>query len=108
MAQFHWDPDAYLALMREEGAAAAEATGAGAARILELGTGTGETARRVLARHPAARLTGIDASEEMLDQARAALPAERVDLRVGRLEAAGLGARVAWRDRDLAVLLTQA
>ncbi len=93
MGQFHWDPDAYLALMREEvpayeafQAAAAEATGAGAARILELGTGTGETARRVLARHPAARLTGIDASEDMLGQARAVLPTERVDLRAGRLE----------------------
>ena len=91
--QFHWDPDSYLELMREEvpryatlQSEAARATGAGAARILELGTGTGETARRVLERHPGARLTGIDASEAMLEHARAALDRERAELRVGRLE----------------------
>jgi tRNA (cmo5U34)-methyltransferase len=49
------------------------------ARILELGTGTGETARRVLERHPAARLTGIDGSAEMLAAARAVLPSDRTD-----------------------------
>jgi tRNA (cmo5U34)-methyltransferase len=38
------------------------ATGHDAKTILELGTGTGETARRVLERHPQARLVGIDAS----------------------------------------------
>jgi tRNA (cmo5U34)-methyltransferase len=52
-------------------------------RILDLGTGTGETARRVLAVHPGARLVGIDSSEAMLAVARAALDA---DLRVQRLE----------------------
>lgn len=61
------------------------ATGEHAERILELGTGTGETARRVLARHPAAALVGLDASSEMLDHARAVLPAGRLELRVGRL-----------------------
>ena len=93
MAQFHWDPDAYLALMHAEVPAyerfqdeAARATGTGAGRILDLGTGTGETARRVLARHPAARLVGVDDSAEMLAVARGVLPAERVELRVGRLE----------------------
>ncbi len=89
MAQFHWDPDGYLALMREEVPdyerlqdETAAATGAGAQRLLELGTGTGETARRVLARHPAAVLVGVDASREMLDRARAVLPADRVELHV--------------------------
>jgi SAM-dependent methyltransferase len=93
VARFHWDPESYLALMREEvpdyeelQEQAAGATGAGARRILELGTGTGETARRVLARHPNASLTGIDASGRMLDHARAALPADRVELIVARLE----------------------
>jgi SAM-dependent methyltransferase len=62
------------------------ATGTGAKRVLELGTGTGETARRMLARHPAAVLVGLDASGEMLDQARAALPGDRVELHVARLE----------------------
>src|SRR3954467_8143563 len=88
VAQFHWDPDAYLQLMasevpdygrlQDEVARAAE--GAGARRALELGTGTGETARRVLAVSPGARLVGIDASAEML--AHAELP--EADLRVAR------------------------
>jgi tRNA (cmo5U34)-methyltransferase len=89
-----WDPAGYPALVRSEVPdyerlqdEAAAATGTGdARRILELGTGTGETARRVLARHPGARLVGVDGSEAMLAVARAALPADRVDLRVGRLE----------------------
>jgi tRNA (cmo5U34)-methyltransferase len=55
-----------------------------AERILELGTGTGETAHRVLKRHPGAHLTGIDVSPEMLDEARRRLP--DADLRVARLE----------------------
>ena len=93
MAQFHWDPETYLGLMREEVPGyellqqqAVAATGAGATRILELGVGTGETARRVLARHPAATLVGLDASRETLAAARQAPPAERVELRVARIE----------------------
>jgi tRNA (cmo5U34)-methyltransferase len=62
------------------------ASGAGAKRILELGTGTGETACRLLARHPEASLVGIDVSQAMLAAARAAMPAGRAELRVGRLE----------------------
>jgi tRNA (cmo5U34)-methyltransferase len=91
MGQFHFDPDGYLALMLSEMPAyhrlqeeAAAATGSGAQRILELGTGTGETARRVLERHPGAALVGIDASAGMLAVAREALPG--ADLRVARLE----------------------
>jgi tRNA (cmo5U34)-methyltransferase len=93
VAQFHWDPDSYLALMRREVPAydrlqeeTVGASGTGARRVLELGTGTGETARRVLELHPEAELVGIDASSRMLDQARTVLPAERVELRVARLE----------------------
>jgi tRNA (cmo5U34)-methyltransferase len=89
MGQFHFHPDDYLQLMHSELPAyerlqdqAAAATGGGAERLLELGTGTGETARRVLARHPGATLVGIDASAEML--AAAALPG--ADLRQQRLE----------------------
>jgi tRNA (cmo5U34)-methyltransferase len=92
VAQFHWDPDAYLALMHEEVPdyerlqdETVAATGTDAKWVLELGTGTGETAQRVLARHPAAGLVGLDASSEMLDHARAALPTDRVELRVARL-----------------------
>ena len=89
MGQFHFHPEGYLELMLSEmpgyhrlQEAVAEATGVGASRILELGTGTGESARRVLARHPGASLVGIDASADML--AVADLPG--ADLRVARLE----------------------
>jgi tRNA (cmo5U34)-methyltransferase len=92
MGQFHWDPDGYLALMREEVPEyarlqdeTAAAAGTSATRALELGTGTGETGRRVLARNPSAELLGLDASAEMLGHARRALPSERVELRVWRL-----------------------
>ncbi len=94
MSQYHWTPERYLELMQEEvpayerlQAETARATrGVDAARILELGIGTGETARRVLARHPAAMLVGLDASGEILDSARAALPADRVGLRIAHLQ----------------------
>lgn len=89
MGQFHFHPDEYLELMRSEMPAyerlqeeAAAATGSGASRLLELGTGTGETARRVLARHPGATLVGIDASADML----AAAQLRGADLRVSRLQ----------------------
>jgi len=92
MADFVWDPDTYLQEMLAEipgfeelEAAVAEATVALApGTVLELGTGTGETALRVLAQHPAARWTGIDASEPMLARARERLP--HADMRLSRLE----------------------
>jgi tRNA (cmo5U34)-methyltransferase len=87
MSQFHFTPEHYLELMHSEIPAfdelqkrvAAAAAGGTVTRILELGTGTGETARRVLERYPAARLTGIDVSAEMLTEARQTLSADRVD-----------------------------
>jgi tRNA (cmo5U34)-methyltransferase len=54
--------------------------------MLELGVGTGETARRILALHPSATLVGVDGSEAMLSAARSALPPARVELRLARLE----------------------
>jgi tRNA (cmo5U34)-methyltransferase len=94
MAQFHWDPATYRALMRSEVPAydelqaevAAATRGVRARRILDLGTGTGETARRVLAVHHDAYLVGVDESDEMLTMARQTLPAARVRLCVGRLQ----------------------
>jgi tRNA (cmo5U34)-methyltransferase len=92
MADFRFMPEGYLESMleevpgyeelQEETARATE--GGRAGRILELGIGTGETARRVLERHPGAHLTAIDASPEMLEEARRHLP--DADLRVARLE----------------------
>ena len=94
MAQFHWDPESYLELMREEvpqyerlqDEVAAATAGAEARRVLELGTGTGETARRVLAAHPAAELLGVDESPGMLEAARSSLDPARVRLVEGRLQ----------------------
>ena len=91
--QYHFNPDTYAdmisadvplyARLQEELTAA---SGSGARRVLELGTGTGETARRLLEAHPDAFLVGVDSSAEMLAVAGAALPTERVDLRVGAIE----------------------
>jgi tRNA (cmo5U34)-methyltransferase len=90
---YHFTPESYLTMMREAVPGydrlqdeTSAATGVGAKSLLELGTGTGETARRVLDRHPDAQLVGIDASPAMVEVARASLPADRVELLVGRLE----------------------
>jgi tRNA (cmo5U34)-methyltransferase len=89
VTQFHFDPSTYLENMRadipvfdELQAETARATeGIAAEDILELGVGTGMTAKRVLAVHPRAQLVGIDESEAMLAEADVA-----GDLRVSRLE----------------------
>src|SRR6058998_635493 len=70
--------------LQDATAAATAGPGFDSREILELGTGTGETARRVLALHPQARLTGIDESPPMLERARALLPA--ASLVVARLQ----------------------
>src|SRR6185312_5810462 len=91
--QFHFDPGSYAEMIHAEiplydefQDAVAGATGAGASRVLELGTGTGETARRLLARHPSAILVGVDESASMLAAAREALPGDRVSLQVAAIE----------------------
>ena len=94
MGQFHFDPHSYLELMRSElpdyerlQDELVRATGTTSpTSILELGTGTGETARRVLDAHPQASLHGIDASADMLAAAREVLAGRAVTLEVGRLE----------------------
>ena len=92
MAEYRFTPEGYLNAMLEDIPDYVElqeetmraTDGLRAERILELGTGTGETARRVLERHPGAHLTGIDVSADMLEEARRRLPG--ADLRVSRLE----------------------
>jgi tRNA (cmo5U34)-methyltransferase len=94
MGQFHWDPHSYLELMRSElpdyerlqDELVRATRGTTPTSILELGTGTGETARRVLDAHPGAHLLGIDASADMLAMAREALAGRDVTLELGRLE----------------------
>src|SRR3954465_4050838 len=62
------------------------ATGSDATAILELGTGTGETARAVLDKHPQAHLTTIDGRPRMVRVGRENPPAHRVRVVLGRLE----------------------
>jgi tRNA (cmo5U34)-methyltransferase len=83
-----WDPESYPDVIDEipgyeelQDAVAAVTSGQ---TILELGIGTGETAQRVLARNPGARLTAVDGSEAMLASVRERFP--DVDLRLQRLE----------------------
>jgi tRNA (cmo5U34)-methyltransferase len=93
VSQFHWDPDTYLQVMREEVPAydrlqdevARAAAGLRVECVLDLGTWTGETAARVLALYPRAALVGIDESASMLAHARSRLGIGP-DLRSGRLE----------------------
>jgi tRNA (cmo5U34)-methyltransferase len=90
--EWAWDPDTYLAEMAAEvpgyeelqEAVVAATGGLRATRVLELGTGTGETALRVRALHPEAAWVGIDSSETMLARARDRLP--DADLRLRLLE----------------------
>ncbi len=103
MSTYEFDPDTYAELMRtdipayprlqEAVAAASEGAGGdagrgasrGVSRILDLGTGTGETVAAVLARHPGADAVGVDKNERMLDAARARLAGLPVELEVGNL-----------------------
>lgn len=91
--QFDFDPETYEQEIRADVPDYEElqrqlvaASGDGARRILELGTGTGATAELLLRRHPSATLIGLDASEPMLALARTRLPSDRVELRVTRLQ----------------------
>jgi tRNA (cmo5U34)-methyltransferase len=92
VTEVEWDPERYLAQMLDEipgyveleERVAAATAGLEIRDALELGVGTAETATRILAQHPRARWTGIDASEPMLARARERLP--DADLRRARLE----------------------
>src|SRR3954470_25069995 len=89
--RMEWDPETYLAEMLDEipgylelQDAVVTAIDTSPSTVLELGTGTGETATRILGAHPGARWTGIDSSEPMLARASERLP--DADLRLQRLE----------------------
>jgi tRNA (cmo5U34)-methyltransferase len=92
VTQWHWDPETYLQNMLAEVPSYPElqeqtakaAADRPARSILELGIGTGETANRVLAAHPEARLVAIDSSAEMLERARTVVP--QADLRLAQLQ----------------------
>ena len=91
MTEDVWDPDRYGDVQDEipgyaelQDHAAQAAAGVDAHAVLELGIGTGETTRRVLAHHPQARLTAVDSSPKMLERARETFP--DADVRLRRLE----------------------
>jgi tRNA (cmo5U34)-methyltransferase len=92
VSEWEWNPDTYPAEMAAEvpgyeelqDAVVAAAADVRVTRVLELGTGTGETALRVRAGHPEAAWVGIDASKPMLARARERLP--DADLRLQQLE----------------------
>jgi tRNA (cmo5U34)-methyltransferase len=82
VANVEWDPERFLDQMHDEihdydrfqEEVAAATAGLEVRKLLDLGIGTGETAWRVVALHPDARLTGVDASEAMLGRARERFP----------------------------------
>jgi tRNA (cmo5U34)-methyltransferase len=88
-AQFHSTPETYLERIQaavpryhELQDRAIAAIPFAPARALELGIGTGETTRRLLAAYPEAEVTGLDSSPEMVFRAR-----EQVaDVRLARME----------------------
>lgn len=89
-----WDPDSYLDWVREEIPAyddlQEQLVGASvrvhAHRILDLGCGTGETARRLLDAHRHAELHGIDGSEQMVEAASRSLAGRPAHFRTVQLE----------------------
>jgi SAM-dependent methyltransferase len=88
-AQFHLDPETYLDEIRAEvprydelQERTIEAIPFSPRRVLELGVGTGETARRLKARFPDAELTGLDSQPEMVFKAREL----GIEVRLARME----------------------
>lgn len=88
-AQFHWQPEGYLELIRGEVPRYDELQDAAVAaipfppgRVLELGIGTGETTGRILDAHPDAQITGLDSSPEMVFRAREMVD----DVQLARME----------------------
>ncbi len=88
-AQFHSDPAAYLKAIKADVPRYDELQNQAVAaipfspkRVLELGIGTAETTRRILAAHPEARITGLDSSPEMVFRARELID----DVRLARME----------------------
>ncbi len=88
-AQFHSTPESYLEAIRadvphydELQDAAIAAIPFAPKRVMELGIGTGETTRRILAAHPEAEITGLDSSPEMVFRARELVE----DVQLARME----------------------
>ena len=88
-AQFHLSPATYLERIRSEvprfdelQQAAVAAIPFAPARVLELGMGTGETTRHLLAAYPDAWVVGLDSSPEMVFHLRE----EYDDIQLARMQ----------------------
>jgi trans-aconitate methyltransferase len=86
-----WNPDGYLGFIRGEipdydrlqVEVSAATRGLEVSVILDLGAGTGETARRVVAEHPGALLVGTDESstgQERPSSSRGSMERESMEL----------------------------
>jgi L-threonylcarbamoyladenylate synthase len=93
--EWGFDPATYAETVRadipgydefQERVARAAADAVDVGQVLELGTGTGETARRLIADLDRARLVCLDESAEMLAEARKILPSDRVRFVESRLQ----------------------
>jgi ubiquinone/menaquinone biosynthesis C-methylase UbiE len=83
----HWGPVIRPAAIRVLDDVAS-AVPSGPARLVDIGTGTGALALAALERWPAARVTGIDASSEMIAWARAEAERRLPPAQSGRFETA--------------------
>jgi tRNA (cmo5U34)-methyltransferase len=91
--RFHFDPSTYLEMVRgdlpeydELQGALVSASGGEVERILDLGTGTGETAVRLVDAHPRAVVVAVDENEKMLRVARERLGARLEGMQVRMLQ----------------------
>jgi SAM-dependent methyltransferase len=90
LGQFHFTASRYLQSMRDavprydefQQAIADSTAGIRAERVLDLGAGTGETAKHVLALHPSARVTLVDKSTKMLQLALSTLPPAQLEAHI--------------------------
>jgi tRNA threonylcarbamoyl adenosine modification protein (Sua5/YciO/YrdC/YwlC family) len=91
--RFHFDPSTYLDMVRgdlpeydELQEALVAASGGEVKRILDLGTGTGETAVRLVDAHPRAVIFTVDENAKMLRVARERLGSRLDGMQVGMLQ----------------------
>ena len=89
-SQYHFDPDTYLAMIHTEvpdydtlqaeiSNAARAWRGTSTPRVLDLGAGTGSTAKAVLDAYPDATLVLVDENPGMVAIAREVLPAANIE-----------------------------
>lgn len=79
--------DAYAAVQRGVGAHLLERLGSGSfAHVLDIGCGTGDYTHLLHQRYPAARITGIDLSASMIEEAKQKLSHHGIEFLVGDAE----------------------